>query len=136
MPPHSTYTVQDGDAICEMLQDGKSLSESARALNLKESTVRNWVIDHPDFAAKYTRAREIGDDVEFENLAKLAGEEPRLTPQGFVDSGWVAWKRNQIDTFKWQLARKRPKKYGDKVHHAGEEGGPIQFVVTRSGRKE
>jgi hypothetical protein len=48
----------------------------------------------------------------------------------------VNWKRNQIDTFKWMLARKLPKKYGDKIAHTGEDGGAIQFVVTRAGRKE
>jgi hypothetical protein len=133
--PHSLYTAELAEAICDRLQDGKSLSESARELNLKESTVRTWVMDNPEFAAKYARAREIGDDVEFERLSELASQPPEKTPQGFVDSGWVQWKRNQIDTFKWQLARKRPRKYGDKMAHVGEDDGPIQFLVTRSGRK-
>ena len=75
----------------------------------------------PAFGDNYARAREDGDDVEFERLTELASEEPPRV-KGFVDSGWVAWKRNQIDLAKWMLARKRPKKYGDRtaIEHSGE----------------
>ena len=128
------YSPELGTQICEGLEDGKSLLQVCRELSLNESTVRKWARDNPDFGTNYARARELGDDAEFERLAELASEEPQKTPQGFVDSGWVAWKRNQIDTHKWMLARKRPKKYGDKMAHTGEDGGAIQFVVTRAGR--
>ena len=39
-----------------------------------------------------------------------------------VDIGWVAWKRVQIDTMKWLLSKRNPKKYGDKIglEHSGE----------------
>jgi len=128
------YTEELGAQICAGLEDGKSLLQVCRELNLKESTVRTWARDNPDFSAKYARAREMGDDAEFERLAELAAEPPKETAQGFVDSGWVTWKKNQIDTAKWMLARKRPKKFGDSLRHTGEDGGAIQFVVTRAGR--
>lgn len=109
------YTPELGDEICVGLEDGESLLSVCRRLNLKESTVRRWAKDHPDtFGAKYTRAREDGDDIEFERLWELASEEPPVGKYG-VDAGWVTWKRNQIDTAKWMLARKRPKKYSEKV---------------------
>lgn len=129
------YTPELGEAICERLKDGVSLLQTCRELNIKESTVRWWALEIPEFSANYARARELGDDAEFERLTEMAAEEPRLTAQGFVDSGWVTWKKNQIDTHKWSLARKRPKKYGDKLQHSGDDDNPIQFVVTRSGRK-
>lgn len=121
MAQKSTFDQSKADLICESLEDGESLLSVCRRLSLKESTVRSWAKLNPAFDANYTRAREDGDDIEFERLAEIAAEEPP-TVKGFVDSGWVSWKRNQIDTAKWMLARKRPKKYGDKLNldHSGE----------------
>lgn len=118
MPPGrpSDYTPQIAAKICEYLEDGVSLLSACRQLNLKESTVRTWTRDRPEFAANYARAREDGDDIEFERLAELQNAEPPLV-EGRVDQGWVTWQRNRVDTAKWMLARKRPKKYGDKIDH-------------------
>ena len=87
--------------------------------------------DHEDFATNYARAREIGDDVEFERLTDMASEEPERGKFG-VDPGWVNWQKNRIDTFKWCLARKRPKKYGEKIQQevTGKDGNPLQIVVV------
>lgn len=129
------FTPELGNQICDELETGKGLRQVARELRLNECTVRKWARTIPEFGTQYARAREIGDDAEFENLTEMAAEEPRLTPQGFVDSGWVSWKKNQIDAHKWSLARKRPKKYGDKLMHAGDQDEPIHFVLSRSGKK-
>src|SRR6185312_4418034 len=119
----SSYSEEIADRICDRLMRGDSLnaicSEDAFP---PESTVRQWVTDNREgFSAKYARAREIGADREFDQLNAIASEEPPKV-KGFVDSGWVAWKRNQIDTMKWSLARKLPKKYGHKLdlNHSGE----------------
>lgn len=109
------YTPELGLEICEGLQDGESLLSVCRRLNLKESTVRFWTRENANFAANYARAREDGDDIEFERLAELQAEQPPLDQYGKVDPGWVSWQKNRVDTAKWMLARKRPKKYSDKV---------------------
>ena len=121
MAGQSSFTDALGEQICDALATGESLLSLCRRLTLKESTVRKWTEMFPEFGAKYARAREDGDDIEFERLAEMASEEPRIV-EDKVDSGWVNWKRNQIDTAKWMLARKRPKKYGDRVdlNHSGE----------------
>lgn len=121
------YDQAKADRICDMLSQGKSLRESAEAVGLLHSTVLAWARDDEAFANQYTRAREIGDDVGFEGLDELADEQPERGPDGKVDAGWVAWQKTRLDTRKWTLARKRPKKYGDKVtqEHTGKDGGPI-----------
>ena len=124
------YTEELGNTICEHLADGTSLLETCRLLNLKESTVRKWAKIHEDFGANYARAREDGDDIEFERLWELASEHPAMNAKG-VDSGWVQWQRNRIDTAKWMLARKRPKKFGDRTVVAGDPENPIDLVVHR-----
>ncbi|SRR6266436_1692160 len=109
------YSQELADKICNELETGdKSLRQIARELGMSHSTIITWARDREDFHAQYARAREVGDDAQFERLEDLSSEAPQ-TMGGMVDSGWVSWKKNQIDTFKWCLARKRPKKYGDKL---------------------
>ena len=49
-----------------------------------------------------------------------------------LDSAFVAWQRNRIDTRKWLLSKLAPKKYGDKVQTelTGADGGAIESKVT------
>ena len=126
-----------GRRVCELLEDGLSLLETCRRLGIPYATVHNWAYLHPDFKEKYARAREIGDDIEFERLTELAMQEPPKAGKG-MDTAWVNWKRLQIDTAKWMLARKRPKKYGEKVQQeiSGPEGGPVAIKVEFVGGKK
>ena len=121
------------DLICERLAGGESLRSICRDDGMPaHPTVLLWARENPEFADQYARAREIGDDHEFEGLQDLADEEPERGPTGAVDSGWVAWQKNRIDVRKWSLARKRPKKYGDKIETTvqGQDGGPVKMEAT------
>lgn len=109
------YSQELADKICRQLESGdKSLRQIAREVGVDHSVILTWARDNQNFQNQYARARDMGDDAQFERLEDLSSEAPQ-TIGGMVDSGWVSWKKNQIDTFKWCLARKRPKKYGDKL---------------------
>lgn len=126
MPQESTFREDTGVLICEKLAEGRSLLSISRDVNVSESTIRNWVRDGIEpFATNYARAREIADDLKFDRLEDLASEEPPLV-EGRVDSGWVQWKKNQLDQFKWNLMRNRPKKYGDKLDL--NQSGTIEVI--------
>ena len=127
------YDQAKADRICELLSHGKSLREASEAEGVSHATVLTWARDNEDFANQYRAAREVGDDVEFESLTDLADEEPERGPDGKVDPGWVTWQRNRVHARMWTLARKRPKKYGDKVQTelTGANGGPVQHEVTK-----
>jgi hypothetical protein len=60
---------------------------------------------------------------------ETAAEPAPCDATGKTDSGWVQWKRLQIDTAKWVLARRRPTVYGDRVeqHHSGAVGLSINI---------
>lgn len=111
----SLYTVELGDAICEKLANGGiSLLTICKGLGLAYSTVMTWVTDHEDFSDKYVRAREAGNDADFEGLLDIASQPPPKV-KGFSDSGWVSWQKNLVDAHKWSLSKRCPKKYGDKL---------------------
>lgn len=109
------YSEELATRICSSVAEGKSLRSSARETGLTAPTFLRWCDERHDLAERYARARSLGADVEFEALADLHDEEPKRGPSGGVDAGWVAWKRLQIDTAKWALSKKAPKRYGDKM---------------------
>lgn len=116
------------DAICAQLAEGKSLREVCRQPGMPTAPAVCMLAMRDDsFREQYARARDIGADVEFDALEEFVAEQPPTNALGSVDNGWVAWKRLQVDTAKWSLARKAPKKYGERVtqEHTGEGGGPI-----------
>lgn len=90
------------------------MTKIARSLEISMSFIFSWLKDDPKFADNYARAREIGDDAEFERIIDEAAVEPPRV-KGWADTAWVSWQRNLTDVRKWSLAKRRPKKYGDKL---------------------
>lgn len=123
------FNQEIADAVCERISQGQSLRQAAEAEGVHNSTVMQWARDHEAFAKQYARAREIGYDLEFEALEDLAAEPPPQTASGSTDAGWVQWKRLQIDTKKWALSKKAPKKYGDKVETTHQLGDTVTKFV-------
>jgi hypothetical protein len=125
------YSAEKGEAICTRVAAGESLRKAAAAEGVDHSTFLYWLHDRPELANQYTRAREIGADVGFDALEELKEEQPERGPTGTVDAGWVAWKRLQIDTAKWSLSKKAPKKYGEKTETTHEVGESVTKIVRQ-----
>ena len=103
------------EQVLSRLTDGSSLREASLEADVAPSTFLGWVEADEQLAERYARARATGADLEFDRLGEIAAEPPPLNDKGQVDSGWVQWKRMQIDTAKWTLSKKRPERYGDKL---------------------
>lgn len=119
------YDQAIADQICSRIAEGKSLRESCGGELPAASSFLRWVAENPALAEQYTQARARGADVEFERLDELSDAEPERDDRGKVDPGWVQLQKLRIDTRKWTLARKAPKKYGEKVQT--ELSGSVAF---------
>ena len=113
------------DYVCDELAKGRGL----KTISLdkidgmpNESVLRYWANNDAELAARYARARLIGNDVDFEQIDEWAGEEPPTLENGAIDNGWNNWNRTRIDTRKWSLAKRQPGRFGDKLEIAGEIG--------------
>jgi hypothetical protein len=108
------------------------------------STIFKWINDIPEFSDKYAHAKEaqadyfaeelldIADDGSNDWMTKRFGETEVEIPNPEV----LQRSKLRVDTRKWLMSKFKPKRFGDKVQHTGEDGGPIQFTVTRAGSKE
>ncbi len=117
------------ERILAELANGESLRKACENAGVARSTFLDLVDSDKELTDRYARVRAKGAEVEFERLQDLAEEPPPLDANGKTDSGWVQWKRLQIDTAKWMLAKKRPERYGDRVeqHHTGSVGLAISI---------
>lgn len=133
----STYTPEIAAVLCERLALGETLRAICRGEDMPpESTVRLWALDDVDgFAARYARARDLGLDAMAEQCIEIADEAEtvqKVGPDGETmevafDSTAVARNRLRVDSRKWLLSKMAPKRYGDKLQHTGDGGGPMEL---------
>jgi hypothetical protein len=128
----SLYTEPLAAKICRRLAEGESLRAicADKAMPSAE-TVRRWLLDNEDFCAQYVRAREVQADRFAEEILEIADDASgdwAVDKDGkkTLDHEHVQRSRLRVDTRKWLMARMAPKKYGDKLQHTGEGGGPIR----------
>lgn len=127
------------DEICERLTGGESLRSICRDDTMPpQSVVFQWLSKNESFAVQYARARQFWAETEFERMMEISdtvqiGEKVKVNSNGeteTVTGDMTEHRKLQIDTRKWALARMSPKRYGDKLQHANQDGdGPPEFIV-------
>lgn len=139
----STYTDDIANEICERI----SLGESVRQICLLEhmpchATVYNWLKKHPDFLDKYARAKEAQADFFAEELLEIADDgrndwvEREYARGGgtyiALNEEAIVRSRVRIETRKWLMGKMKPKKYGEKITHLGDDLNPIvsQIIIA------
>ena len=130
----SLYTEALAAKICERLAEGETLRSICRDEKMPgKTTVLRWLGDekNADFRTQYAHAREMQADRFAEEILEIAddtSEDWSTDKDGkkTLDHEHVQRSRLRIDTRKWLMARMAPKKYGDKMQHTGDGGGPIR----------
>jgi hypothetical protein len=119
--------------VLEGIESGLTLTQVADKNSISVALILKYAAKDEIFREKYAHVMELRTDQDFAGLEDELQEAPRMVETKFgnaVDAGWVAWKRLQIDTRKWALSKRNPKKYGEKVAHTGSDGdGPVELVV-------
>lgn len=143
----SEYTPEIETKICELIAEGKSLSEICRADDMpSRETVYAWKAKNQAFSDRYARAVEdraeklaeeiltISDDDSGDFGFKRVKNEDGESAEVFIDKDNIQRAKLRVDSRKWIASKLFPKKYGDKVQNelTGAEGGPIEFGVTVS----
>src|SRR5579859_4515938 len=98
--------------LCD-IESGLTLDKVAQKHSISKSLILKRVRLSEAFCHQYTRAMDVRADSDFEGLAEEIAVEPERTDKG-IDPAWVNWKRLQIDTIKWALSKRNPKKYADR----------------------
>lgn len=119
------YAEKIGSAICERLMDGESLKRICEDAKMPSRvTVFKWIRESEEFANNYARARE-------EQAESYADEITQIADCAKPEDAAVA--RLQIDARKWVASKLKPKRYGDKITHAGEGEGGAHIIQVMTG---
>jgi hypothetical protein len=136
----SKYTEELADQICDLVSNGVNLRKVCRMDGMPSwRTVYNWVVEHPEFASRLARAREMGYDALAEEALEIANT-PHLGQKKVFSSGagededsmtvteddMLGHRKLQIETRLKLLAVWDPKRYGNKVQLGGDGGNPIK----------
>ena len=135
------FTQEVADLICERLANGESLRWICKDAALPGlTTVMKWLLQNESFVKQYARAREIQADVLAEEIVDISN-----TPQEGVKTiikttgieehrgDMIEHRRLQVDARKWYASKLAPKKYGDRMTHAGDAENPV-FVEGADAR--
>lgn len=123
----STYSESLINEICERRAMGESMKAICGDDHMpSRSTVHKWLAEQPEFSDRYARACEIDADIEFDALQDIADE---ATPQD------VQVAKLRIDTRKWVLSKRNPKKWGDRqeIEHTGDVSLSVRIVRPDAG---
>lgn len=138
----SKYTPEIAQKMCEMLSDGIPLREICRQEGFPEwRTVYDWMYrddalgaDGVGLSAAIARAREAGYDAMAEECILIADNPQYGQKQVMTDDGtattvedMLGHRKLRIETRLKLLAKWNPKKYGDKITHAGDPEAPLQI---------
>ena len=105
-------------------------NKACLANGIAYSTFLGWVAADEKLAERYARALDSQTDIHAFKLLEIADQPSPMTDNGATDSGDVQHRKLQIETRKWIMARRSPKKYGDRVdmNHSGD--GLRVFIDT------
>lgn len=133
----SKYTPEIARQMCEMLADGIPLREICRQEGFPEwRTVYDWMYRDDALGAQgvglsaaIALAREIGQEAIAEQIwLDMQAEPERILSEGGgrIDSGYVQLIKARAEIGLKLLAKWNPKRYGDRVTHAGDPEAPLQ----------
>lgn len=137
------YTPELGIKICERIAQGESVRSIGRDQAMPDAaTIFRWALVNEDFREHYTRAKEIGAEVEAEQIVEEADNAIKVVKgKDKSDNARVQAVKLAVDTRRWILAKKLPKKWGDRqvVTTEDKDGNqmPIQGnVITFASQNE
>jgi len=103
------------DNVILALSESGNLSKACRETGVSKTTFLRWCDESPQNADRYVRAREAGLDAEADKAIEEA-----------MTASDAGLGRLALDARKWYLSKLMPKKYGDKLTHAGDKDAPIE----------
>lgn len=138
----SVFSQQVADEICSQIAAGEPLTRICKRDDMPHlATVYRWLQD-PDrakFCELYREARDNQADTMFDQITEIADDGTNdYMEQRDKDDNLIGWRVNgehvqrsklRIDARKWQAARLRPKKYGERTILGGDPDNPLLTVV-------
>lgn len=116
----STYTKEIADRVCNELSEGASLVAICSVADMPHpSTIYDWLKANPDFADRYTSAREAQAEFMAAEIIEISDDgsrdyKPGPEGQYVPDQDHIQRSKLRVESRKWIAAKLKPKVYGDR----------------------
>lgn len=134
----SKFTEELAVEICERIVCGESLNKITRDAHMPNvATVYRWLQSNENFREMYARAREDQADTHADEIIAIADENPETVPvydkegnliEVKIDATFLQWQKNKMEARKWNAAKLKPRKYGERTILAGDAENPIELT--------
>ena len=136
----SKYTPELAAEIARRLSEGEPLRQICRDEHMPHWTnMYEWMAQDPELSVRIARAREAGYDKMAEECLELADTPKFGTKQIESEDGitvtredMLGHRKLQIETRLKLLAKWNPKKYGERLTHAGDADNPVAMQADIS----
>ena len=139
----SSYDPDIASEICTLISTTTQSLAAICASSKRYPTDRTyyrWLLAHDDLRQLYARARESQMELMAAQILEIADDSSQdtiETPKGArINREWVERTRLRVDTRKWLMSKLAPRKYGERITHAGDSDQPLEVVVRRIGPSE
>lgn len=121
------------------IESGKTLRSYCRQEGKPSyGTIYDWLEEDASENSRFARARDVGEAQIAQECLEIAdttevGEIITTKADGSREVktiDMIEHRKLRIETRLKLLAKWNPKKYGDRMEHVGEGGGPIQIIST------
>lgn len=127
------------DAIIAWVSNGQTLRDWCRQNDVHFTTVYDWLNKDEEFALRFARARESGEEVIAQECIEIADDATNDWMEKLDKDGMgIGWQLNgdhvqrsklRIETRLKLLAKWNPKKWGDKVDLTSK-GEKVGFAIN------
>lgn len=134
MPVETIRTPENASRFLDLLEESGNVRDAADKAGVGRNSVYLWRRDDEEFRAAWdARITNYGDMLEAEAFRRAYHGIDKPVYQGGELVGTI---REYSDGLLARMLVRFKPEYSDKLQHTGVDGGPVQFVVTRSGSKE
>lgn len=132
----SEYSHEVAAVICGRLADGEPLTKICKDEAMPSTpTVYKWMMQRPEFASAYARAREEQADTLADEIVAISDDsrnDTQVDDDGnrIVNHDHINRAKLRVDARKWVAAKLKPKKWGDRVSHEHSGALTLETLVT------
>jgi len=131
----SSYTRERGVELCALFLEGCTIKEiCARDDMPVVTTFFRWLQDFPEFQQLYAHTKELQAEIMASEIQQIADDGTNDWMERELQNGRTVTVFNhehaqrsklRVEARKWLLSKTLPKRYGDRIIHAGDENAPL-----------
>ncbi len=124
------YTLEYGDAICNLVREGKTFAQISKQIGIPTHTIYHWRTLHPDFNQRLLAARADRADFFHNKIVEV------VENLDDVSEDRSSMEKLKIDSYKWLAGVDNPDIYGNKTKISGDPNAPLQIILDTGIRRD